>query len=86
MPVEDTDDSSPLITVVPTAQTFLLFCLVVFTIFTTSSLIINSSESILCLDKSSTSTGLNVPSPTCKVSSARFIPLICNLLSKCLEK
>ena len=47
------------------AQTFLLFCFVVFTIFTTSSLIINSSESILCLDKSSTSTGLNVPSPTC---------------------
>ena len=31
----------------------------------------NSSESILCLDKSSTSTGWNVPKPTCKVNSAK---------------
>ena len=55
-------------------HTFLFFSLAEFTILQASSEIINSSESILCLDKSSTSTGLKVPNPTCKVTSAKFIP------------
>ena len=35
---------------------------------------ITCSESILCFVKSSTSTGRNVPKPTCKVTSAKFTP------------
>ena len=47
---------------------------------------ITSSLSILCLDKSSTSTGLKVPKPTCKVTSAKSTPLISKRFNKCLEK
>ena len=44
------------------------------------------SESILCLDKSSTSTALKVPKPTCKVIFAKSTPLISKRFNKCLEK
>ena len=40
------------------------------------SFILSSSLSILCLDKSSTSTGAKDPNPTCKVTSENLIPSI----------
>ena len=73
-------------TVVPTAQIFLLFLSALFITLTESSLIFNSSESILCFDRSSTSTGLKVPSPICNVISGRSTPFISSFLSKCFEK
>ncbi len=48
--------------------------------------IIIFSESVLCLDKSSTSTGLKVPRPTWSVNSAKSTPLISKRFIKCLEK
>ena len=76
VPIEDTEDSKPLITVVPTAQILRLELNALLTKLEASFVIINSSESILCFERSSTSTGLKVPSPTCKVNSAKSIPLI----------
>ena len=86
VPPVETEDSKPLMTVVPTAQTFFLFCLAKFTVSTTDWLTNNSSESILCLERSSTSTGLKPPKPICNVNSAKLIPLICNLFKRCFEK
>ena len=51
-------------TVVPTAQIRLLSFIPVLIILEASSVIIISSESILCFERSSTSTGLKVPNPT----------------------
>src|SRR6187431_2399516 len=61
---EETELSMARIDVVPTAQIRFLFDFASFTISQASSVIFNSSESILCFDKSSTSTGLKVPKPT----------------------
>ena len=74
------------IEVVPTAHTFRFALFAVFTISAAFSVMIACSESILCLVKSSTSTGLKVPSPTCRVISENSIPLSSNLFSSCLEK
>src|SRR5690606_2647236 len=82
----ETELSTARIEVVPTQQTFLPSALALLTISQASCLIISSSESILCLDKSSTSTGLNVPKPMCKVTLAKFSPFISSLFNKCLEK
>src|SRR5690606_31728217 len=83
---DETELSKARIDVVPTAQILFLFALALFTISHASCVMINSSESILCLDKSSTSTGLNVPRPICKVTFAKSTPLISNRFNKCLEK
>ena len=86
VPIDETEDSSPLMTVVPTAHILFLFLRALLIQFEASISMNNSSESILCFDKSSTSTGLNVPKPTCNVISAKSIPLICNLFNRCFEK
>ena len=61
---EETALSMARIEVVPTQQTLCFLALALFTLSQASCVIFSSSESILCLDKSSTSTGLNVPKPT----------------------
>ncbi len=83
---DETELSIARIEVVPTAQTRFLFALASLTISQASWVIFNSSESILCFDKSSTSTGLNVPKPTWSVTSAKLTPLISSLFKRCLEK
>ena len=75
-----------LIEVVPTQHTFFFLAFALLTISHASCVIIISSESILCFDKSSTSTGLKVPKPTCNVTSAKSTPLISKRFNKCLEK
>ena len=52
----------------------------------TLSFIKISSESILCLDKSSTSTGRKVPSPMWRVISGKLTPSISNLFNTILLK
>ena len=86
VPLEDTELSTERITVVPTAQIRLLSFKAVLMICVALLSIIISSLSILCLERSSTSTGLNVPNPTWSVSSAKFIPLISRRFNKCFEK
>src|SRR5690606_18261484 len=71
---DETALSNARIDVVPTAQIFFLLAFALFTISHASCKIINSSESILCLDKSSTSTGLKVPNPMCSVTLAKSTP------------
>ncbi|MNL25855.1 hypothetical protein D3C87_1473510 [compost metagenome] len=73
-PPEETADSMARIDVVPTAHTLFLRSIAWFTIFASFSSIMNCSESILCLVRSSTSTDLKVPKPTCNVTSAKLIP------------
>src|SRR5258708_3725911 len=85
-PVVETEDSTARITVVPTAQTFFLCAFAEFTILQVSAEIKTSSLSILCLVRSSTSTVLKVPKPTCKVSGAKCTPLISNFFSNSLLK
>ncbi len=75
---DDTALSRPRMAVVPTAQILRLFRFALLTISVAFSSIINSSLSILCLERSSTSTGLKVPRPTCNVNSAKLIPLFPN--------
>ena len=62
--LEETELSMARMEVVPTQQILRLFSLALLTVSQASWLMISSSESILCLDKSSTSTGLKVPKPT----------------------
>ena len=83
---DETALSTARIDVVPTAQMRFFFVMALLTMSQASCLIISSSESILCLDKSSTSTGLKVPSPTWSVTSANSTPFISSLFNKCLEK
>ena len=83
---DETALSMARIEVVPTAQILFFFTFASFTISQASCKIMSSSESILCLERSSTSTGLKVPRPTCNVTSANFTPLISSLFNKCFEK
>ena len=61
---DETELSMARIDVVPIQQIRFLLAFALLTISQASCVIFSSSESILCFDKSSTSTGLNVPSPT----------------------
>ncbi|MNR22749.1 hypothetical protein D3C85_1397220 [compost metagenome] len=83
---EDTADSIARIEVVPTAQIFLFSSIALLTISASFCSIMNCSESILCLVKSSTSTDLKVPSPTCKVTSAKLTPFSSSLFISSLLK
>ena len=77
----ETDPSIAFIVVVPMAQTRLPAFKALFTIVTVSDSILKFSESVLCFVKSSTSTCLNVPKPTCNVIGVNSIPLISSLLT-----
>ena len=84
--LDETELSIERITVVPTAQIrrFPTKALLIVCVACLSTII--SSLSILCLDKSSTSTGLKVPNPTCRVTSAKSMPLISRRFKRCFEK
>ena len=86
LPIDETELSMARITVVPTAQILFLLTIPSFIISAEACSIITLSLSILCLDKSSTSTGEKDPNPTCKVISENLIPFISSLFIKCLEK
>ena len=63
LPEMVSEDSTAFMEVVPTAQTLCLLSFASFTIFTQASLMYNSSESILCFERSSTSICLKFPRP-----------------------
>ena len=67
--------SRPRMTVTPTASTLCLSLLVLFIRSAVSSDMISLSESILCLERSSTSTERKCPMPMCRVMNALFISL-----------
>ena len=85
-PVIETAVSKAFILVVPTAHTrcFLFFASLI--IFAACAVMKSSSESTLSLDKSSTSIGLKLPRPGCKVISAKLTPLISNCFINIFEK
>jgi len=82
----ETELSVVLSTVVPTAQIFFLPALAALTLLQAASSIKISSEYILCLVKSSTSTELKLPKLACKVTCAKLIPFISNRFRSCLLK
>ena len=72
--------------VVPIEQTFFFSSIARLTTSHASCEMITCSESILCLERSSTSTGLNVPSPTWSVISGNCTPAISKRFINSLEK
>ena len=85
-PSVDTELSTERITVVPTAHTLPPALLTRFTASAVRSGMTTCSESILCLVRSSTSTVLKLPNPTCSVRKVMSTPLISSLFIRCLLK
>ena len=86
MPPVDTAVSIVRITVVPMATTLRPSRLAELTRSALCSVTKNCSESILCFDRSSTSTVRKLPKPACRVMKAESMPLISMRLSRCFEK
>ena len=86
MPLVDTAVSIVRITVVPIATTLRSCRLAALTASAAASSTKNCSESILCFERSSTSTVRKFPSPTCSVTNVLSMPLISMRFIRCFEK